>query len=172
MDIRKGIVQVYTGNGKGKTTAAWGLALRAIGRGLRVAVVQFLKPGKSGEVLAAERLGSAISVFGRTSPFDPNVNQRESAVLREESRQNWAQAVEIIESGEYDMVILDEMCIVLHYGFVNTEEVLAILNRRPPWVDIILTGRYAPKELVDAADLVTEMVEIKHPGNSRQGIEY
>ncbi len=172
MSIRKGIVQVYTGNGKGKTSAAWGLALRAVGRGLRVAVVQFLKPGKSGEVLAAERLGSAISVFGRTSPFDPTLDQRESAVLREESRRNWMQAIEVIESGEYDVVVLDEICIVLHYGFVKTEEVLATLKRRLPHIEVVLTGRYAPKELVDAADLVTEMVEIKHPGNARAGIEF
>jgi len=165
------MIQLYTGNGKGKTTAAWGQALRGIGRGLRVAVVRFLKPDPSGETIAARALEPQILVFGKSSPFDPALNQRENLVLKSESRQNFKEAVALIQSGEFDMVVLDEICIVLHYGFVSTRELLDVLEARPPHVEIILTGRYAPAEIIEAADLVTEMVEVKHPGGTRLGIE-
>ena len=175
-DTRNGIVQVYTGNGKGKTTAAWGQALRAVGRGWKVAVVRFLKPDPSGEDAVAERLSPDVTLFGRTSPYDPTVDQRENTVLRDESRGSFEQAASIVKSGEYDLVVLDEINVVLHYGFVSAREFLDALAERPSHVEVVATGRYAPEELVQAADLVTEMRDIKHPAKlglaARRGVEY
>jgi len=171
-----GLIQVYTGSGKGKTTAAWGQALRAVGRGWKVAIVEFLKPQSSGERLAAERLCPNLAVFGQTRLFDPRIDQRESAELREDSRRNFQTAKNLIFSGEWDMVVLDEINVVLHYDFVRREEMLDLFARRPEGVEIVLTGRYAPDWLVDAAHLVTEMAAVKHPVErglgARKGIEY
>ena len=171
-----GLIQVYTGGGKGKTTAAWGQALRAVGRGWKVAIVEFLKPQSSGERLAAERLGPNLAVFGETRPFDPRIDQRESAELREDSRRNFQIAKDLVLSGEWDMVVLDEINVVLYYDFVRREEMLDLFARRPEGVEIVLTGRYAPDWLVDAAHLVTEMGAVKHPVEhglgARKGIEY
>jgi len=176
MPKRRGLIQVYTGCGKGKTTAAWGQALRAVGRGWKVAVVQFLKPDESGEVKAAGRLSANLDVFGRTSPYDPRVDQRGSVTLRSESRRNLETAERLILSGEYDMVVLDEVNMVLHYGFVAEDEMLDLFRKRPAHTEIVLTGRYAPEWLIESADLVTEMVEIKHPARvglkARKGVEY
>lgn len=170
------IVQVYAGDGKGKTTAAWGQALRAVGRGRRVAVVRFMKPNASGEDIAAGDCLPGISIFGTTSPYDPTENQRESSVLRNESRSNFDEAARLIASGEYDLVVLDELNIVLHYDFLAPGEVLPVLADRPASVDIVITGRYAPEWLISAADLVTDMVELKHPVDAgappRPGIEF
>ncbi|MHB0999349.1 MAG: cob(I)yrinic acid a,c-diamide adenosyltransferase [Armatimonadota bacterium] len=172
----RGIVQVYTGCGKGKTSAAWGQALRAAGHGLYVCVVRFLKPEISGEVLASEHLKPYISVFGYTSPYDACADQRHSDILRSESRSNFQLAVESVKSDRYDLVVLDEINNVLDYGFVSLDEMINLINNRPPHVDIILTGRYAPSSVIDISDLITEMLDIKHPftagEKSRRGIEY
>lgn len=172
----KGLVQVYTGSGKGKTTAAWGQALRAIGRGRKVAIVQFLKTPATGERIAAQRLSPDLAVFGMSSPYDPSVDQQDSPVLREESRRNLQTARDLLASGMWDMVVLDEINIVLHYGFVSEKEMRELLDSRPERTELVLTGRYAPDWLVEAADLVTEMREIKHPSaegvKARKGIEY
>ncbi len=171
----RGIVQVYTGNGKGKTSAAWGQALRAVGRGWRVAVVRFLKPNTSGEVIAAERFIPDIDIFGSTSPYDAAADQRNSPILREESRRNFETASDLISSGDYDLVVLDELNVVLFYEFLNSGEVLPIISGRPEHVDLVITGRYAPDWLIGAADLVTEMADLKHPSvegvPARIGIE-
>lgn len=170
-----GLVQVYTGSGKGKTTAAWGLVLRAIGAGSKVAVVQFLKPQESSEVKAAKSIPN-LSIYGRTRPYDAHLDQRESVELREDSRRDFEIASVLILSGDYDLVVLDEINVVLEYGFVTREEMLDLLVKRPEHVEVILTGRYAPQWLIEAADLVTEMKEIKHPAQvgvkARKGIEY
>ncbi len=172
MKSNRGIIQVYTGHGKGKTSAAWGQALRAVGRGWKVAVVRFMKPNTSGEVIAAEKLAPAIEVFGETSPYDAAGDQRNSLVLREESRRNFDGAADLISSGEYDLIVLDELNIALFYGFLEKDEVLPVLVNRPENVDIVITGRHAPDWLIEAADLVTEMVEVKHPNHpARLGIE-
>jgi len=172
MSRDRGIIQVYTGNGKGKTSAAWGQALRAVGRGWKVAVVRFMKRNTSGEVIAAETLVPAISLFGKTSPYDPAADQRRSPILREESRRNFEIAADLISSGEYDLVVLDELSIALFYDFLDKDEVLPVLLSRPEHVDLVITGRHAPDWLIEAADLVTEMVEVKHPNlPARLGIE-
>ncbi|HET6454071.1 MAG TPA: cob(I)yrinic acid a,c-diamide adenosyltransferase [Armatimonadota bacterium] len=172
---RRGLVQVYTGSGKGKTTAAWGLALRAVGAGCKVAVVQFLKPQESSEVKAAKSIPN-LSIYGKSRPYDARLDQRESAELREDSRRDFGIASVLIASSDYDMVVLDEMNIVLEYGFVTCEEMLDVLRDRPDHTEVVLTGRYAPNWLIEAADLVTEMKEIKHPANggvqARKGIEF
>lgn len=173
---RPGLIQVYTGGAKGKTTAAWGQALRAVGHGWRVAVVEFLKPRTTGERVAAERLGPNLAVFGETRPYDPCVDQHESAELRDDSRRNFETARNLILSGEWDMVVLDEINVVLHYGFVSRDEMLDLLGGRPDGIEMVLTGRYAPDWLLGAADLVTETIAVKHPCEqgvqARKGIEY
>lgn len=172
----KGIVQTYTGSGKGKTSAAWGQALRAAGYGKRIAITGFLKNRNSGELSAAERLRPEVSVFGYTSVYDPNEDQRHSDALKEETRSLFRRAAELIKSGDFDLVILDEINTVLDYEFVGEEELISAIDARPDHVDIILTGRYAPESVVSASDLVTEMKEIKHPFSNgkkaRSGIEY
>lgn len=176
MKSRKGLVQVYTGCAKGKTTAAWGQALRAVGHGWKVAIVQFLKSPTSGERIASERLRPNMAVFGQTSPYNPCVDQRTSKKLREESRDNFEIAVEKILSGDWDMIVLDEINMAFYYGFVGRDEVLELLRERSPHTELVFTGRYAPDWLIDAADLVTEMTEIKHPAKNgikaREGTEY
>ena len=152
---RQGLLILYTGNGKGKTTAALGQMLRAWGRGMRVAAFQFIKPRglRSGEHLAAERLGIAIIPMGR--------GRGRSGP--EDAQQAWARCRETIYSGHYDMVVLDELTYPLAYGWLPIEVVMEALRGRPPSVHIVITGRNAPPELVEAAGLVTEMQEVKHP---------
>jgi len=167
---------VYTGDGKGKTTSAWGQALRAVGRDMRVAVVRFLKSADSGEIKAAGCLFPKLSVFGETSAYDPRMDQRDSSVIRADNERNFDLARRTILSGEYDMVVLDEVNIALHYGHVAPDQMLDLLRSRPDHTEIVLTGRNAPQWLIDEADLVTEMVEVKHPAKqgikARKGIEY
>lgn len=173
---RSGLVQLYTGNGKGKSTAAWGLAMRAVGRGMKTAVVQFLKSPGSGERLAAARLAPELQVFGETSAYDVCADQRHSRELKEDCERNFETAKSIILSGDYDLVILDELNVVLFYDFLTEQDVRQVLDRRPEGAEIVITGRYAPEWLIDAADLVTEMREVKHPSangvGARKGIEY
>jgi cob(I)alamin adenosyltransferase len=174
--MARGLIQVYTGNGKGKTTAAWGQAMRAVGQGMKVGVVRFLKPNDSGEVRAAGCLKPLLSVFGECSPYNPSVNQKDSPQVREDNRRDFGIARELLLSGGYDMLVLDEINMVLYYEHVSREEMTALLDHRPDRVEVVLTGRNAPQWLIDAADLVTEMREVKHPSSSgieaRKGIEY
>ncbi len=171
-----GLVQVYTGDGKGKTTAAWGLALRAVGQGMTVAVVRFLKPNHSGELKAAECLKPRLAVYGESRPYNPSANQKDSPQVREDDRRNFETARELVLSGGYDVVVLDEINMVLHYEHVSREEMTDLLYQRPQGIELVLTGRNAPQWLIEIADLVTEMKEVKHPSSSgieaRKGIEY
>jgi len=169
----KGLVIVYTGNGKGKTTAACGTLLRAVGQGLRTATVQFLK-GKwtTGERRFAESHQLDWHVMGRGFTWESE-DLRLDRQLVEEA---WKLAAARILSGAFDLVILDEIVYALHYGYLSCSEVLEVLKKRPEGVHVILTGRNAPEALVDAADLVTEMREVKHPYRSgvgaQRGIDY
>lgn len=159
---KKGLLIVNTGTGKGKTTAAFGLAMRARGRGMRVAMIQFIKPGTAnfGEIRAARELGIEVQGMGdgwtwRSKDLD------ESAEL---ARVGWARAQEVIAGGEHDLVVLDEFTYPMHYGWLETTEVLAwIAANKPSMLHLAITGRYAPDALIEAADLVTEMRLIKHP---------
>ncbi len=183
----EGRVQVYTGNGKGKTTAALGTAFRAVGHGLRVCVVQFLKGGwKSGERSAAERLAPelVIRAFGaaqwgdrsKASADTPWWELPPSEDDRSQAREGMEFARGAVASGEWDIVVLDEVFGALARGLISLDEVLELIRSRPAEVELILTGRDAPPEVIEAADLVTEMVEVKHPFRhgvkARKGIEY
>lgn len=156
-----GRVQIYTGNGKGKTTAALGLSLRALGRGMRVCFFQFIKGGGPyGEQLAAERLkpGFTIVSTGRPGWVTPETLTEDRAVAQEAL----LQAQRLLCSGEFDLFVCDEILGAVGFGLIDTEQVLDLIRCRPGRVELVLTGRNAPQQLLDVADLVTEMREIKH----------
>ncbi|HBS59779.1 MAG TPA: cob(I)yrinic acid a,c-diamide adenosyltransferase [Firmicutes bacterium] len=173
--MKQGLLQVYTGNGKGKTTAALGLALRALGHDWRVAVVQFLKGGaKHGESRALKLFPTChIWQYGRDVLIDMHNPEPQDIAL---ARQGLAKARQLIEGKNYDLLILDEICVALALNLIAEEEVRELLARRPAALEIVLTGRYAPSWLIELADLVTEMCQIKHPFEqgiaAREGIEY
>jgi cob(I)alamin adenosyltransferase len=165
---RKGLLIVYTGDGKGKTTAALGMVLRAWGRGFRCCVIQFIKAttGHWGEVQAAEKLGIEWHKMGDGFTW-LSKDLEESAAM---ARHGWELAQAKISSGDYDLVLLDEFTYPLQYGWLATDEVVAwLIANRYPKTHVIFTGRGAPDGLIAAADLVTEMQQIKHP--YEQGIK-
>ncbi len=170
----QGLVIVNTGNGKGKTTAALGLLFRAAGQGLRVAMFQFIKAksGNWGESRAARKLGIEIVPLGSGFTWTSDDLERDRALAQE----GWQQCRAAIESGEYDVVILDEITYCFTFGWLDLAEVLDVLRRRPAGRHVVITGRDAPPELIDFADLVTEMREIKHPYaagvKAQKGIEF
>jgi cob(I)alamin adenosyltransferase len=158
---RRGLVVVYTGHGKGKTTAALGMVFRALGRGMKVGMVQFIKgKWKTGERVFAEKLeGLTFRVMGLgfTWESDDLANDKAAAAAA------WEEGKAMILGGEHAIVVLDELTYTFHYAFVPLDDVLATLRARPPHVHVVITGRNAPEELVALADLVTEMKPIKHP---------
>ena len=158
---RRGLLVVYTGQGKGKTTAALGMVFRALGRGMAVTVVQFIKgKWKTGERLFAEGIPALeFHVMGLGFTWDSDDLTRDKAA----ARAAWERAREAIASGTRDLVVLDELTYAFHYDFLALEEVLGALRARPPHVHVVITGRNAPEALVAAADLVTEMMNLKHP---------
>lgn len=162
MTLEEGLIQVYTGNGKGKTTAALGLALRAVGRGLKVCIVQFIKGGGSyGEHHAAERLSPDLTIYqtGRDNwIFRDNLDQEDIRVAAEA----FELAKKSLLSGLYDLVILDEINGAVWFGLIEVESILELMDLKPAHVELVLTGRSAHERVIARADLVTEMVEIKH----------
>jgi cob(I)alamin adenosyltransferase len=172
---RTGLVMVHTGDGKGKTTAALGLLLRSWGQGMRVVMLQFLKAhtGKWGEIRAAQRLGIEIIPLGQGFTWDSANLEHDRAL----AQQCWLQCREKIECDQYDVVIMDEITYPLNYGWLALDEVLSTLRNRNPQLHVVLTGRDAPAALIEYADLVTEMCEIKHPYKTQgilaqKGIEF
>jgi cob(I)alamin adenosyltransferase len=175
MPTAKGLLIVNTGQGKGKTTAAMGLAFRALGHGMRVCVIQFIKgKWKSGELEAAQRFGDLleIHVLGRGFTWDSE-NLAEDTRIAQEA---WQFAKQTLSEGRHDVVVLDELTYLIKYGMVDEGEVLRTLASRPEAMHVVVTGRDAPTGLVKAADLVTEMLAIKHPYGegvkAQKGIEY
>lgn len=171
----KGLVIVNTGDGKGKTTAALGILLRATGQNMRVAMLQFLKSktGNWGEMRAAQRLGVEIIPLGDGFTWMSKDLDKDRAL----AQACWQLCREKIESNEYDIVIMDEITYALNYGWLPLEEVLTTLRNRNPLMHIILTGRDAPAALVELADMVTDMREVKHPYKTQgimaqKGIEF
>jgi cob(I)alamin adenosyltransferase len=171
----KGLLIVFTGNGKGKTTAALGMAMRAAGHGLRVCFVQFIKGGwRYGELEAVKRFEGLIDlhVMGKGFTWKSD-NIEEDARL---AREAWEFACEAIASGVYHTVVLDEFTYLLHYQMLELEPCLRVLADRNPDQHVVITGRYAPQQLIDTADLVTEMQAVKHPlkggVKAQQGIEF
>lgn len=173
--LEKGLVQVYTGNGKGKTSAAFGLALRAVGRGLKVYIIQFIKGGFDyGELYVVDKIPNLkLKAFGRGKFVTEKPAGKEDVKLAEEAF-NLAQ--EVVRSGEYDIVILDEINVAMNLKLIETDAVLELIRNKPKHVELLLTGRYSPDKIIKVADLVTEMKDIKHPfkcGNqARKGIEF
>jgi cob(I)alamin adenosyltransferase len=154
------VILVNTGNGKGKSTAALGIAFRALGHGLTVSVIQFIKgKWKTGEMNTAERLGLEFAAMGKGFTWESKNIEEDKALMRDA----WAAASEKILSGKYDLIILDEINYVLGYGYIPVEDVVRTLQARPAHVHVVLTGRNAPEEVVSIADCVTEMRDIKHP---------
>ena len=176
---RQGLVHLYTGNGKGKTTAALGLALRALGRERQVAVVQFLKLTKirTGEVVFAEKMGGPLKImqFG-ASRFASREEKQMVADSGQTIEKGWKTARELVAGGEYDLVVLDEVTHLVRKGLIPLEELVELVIKKAPSVELVLTGRNAPQELIDVCQYVTEMREIKHPFNTgvraREGTEY
>ncbi|MDO8729913.1 MAG: cob(I)yrinic acid a,c-diamide adenosyltransferase [Candidatus Omnitrophota bacterium] len=183
MASRKGLTIVYTGNGKGKTSAALGAAMRALGHGWRVLIIQFFKgdwPVVYGELELAKRLHPQfevlqlgrgfVKIMGDKKPFEEHVEAAQAALNLTRER---------MLSGNYDLIILDEVIYALGYldfKLIDLKDVLQIIREKPPQMHLILTGRNAPAEIIEAADLVTEMMEIKHPMKkgipAQQGIDY
>jgi cob(I)alamin adenosyltransferase len=158
--LREGFVQIYTGDGKGKTTAALGLALRASGHGMRTYIGQFMKGQQYGELDALRELpGITVEQYGDVRCFRREEVTREHV---EQAGRGLAAAQEAMLSGVYDIVILDEVNVAIWFGLVSVDDVLAFVARRPSNVELIMTGRRAPVELIDRADLVTEMRCAKH----------
>jgi len=155
----RGYIQVYTGAGKGKTTAALGLALRAAGAGLRVFIAQFVKMALCSELTALKRFSGTITIrqFGKgfvsEKPSEADILAAETGLM---------EVKEIIASGDYQIVILDEANVATHLGLLSIDNLLSVVNAKPSDVELIITGRNADPRVIDAADLVTEMVEVKH----------
>ncbi|UAL07159.1 MAG: cob(I)yrinic acid a,c-diamide adenosyltransferase [Candidatus Methanogranum gryphiswaldense] len=176
IEIKKelGLVHVYTGMGKGKTTASLGLAFRAAGRGLNVLMIQFLKPPENyGEHLAADHFENLTIIPMGLDHMVGRVPKAEDIRIAKETL---AEARDLIYSEKYDLVILDECNVAISWGLISSKDVIDILKERPANIEIVLTGRGAPKEIIDYADLVTEMKMVKHPFDkgikARKGIEY
>ncbi|RJQ37836.1 MAG: cob(I)yrinic acid a,c-diamide adenosyltransferase [Dehalococcoidia bacterium] len=170
---KQGLVQVYTGNGKGKTTAALGLAVRMAGQGGRVIIIQFLKGGSpTGEQKFIEKYRPfEIIKLNRGNALKQSLEE-----LKPTTERTFALALAAVSRGEYDLVILDEILVAAARGLVSTSELLELVAHKPPAVELVLTGRAATPEIIARADLVTEMREIKHPSakgiKARRGIEY
>ncbi len=170
----KGYVQVYTGDGKGKTTAAFGLALRAAGAGLRVYIAQFVKGRGSSEHKAFERFSELVTVeqFGRRGFIKGKPSEEDIKAARD----GLEKVRSVLSSGDYDMVILDEANVATHFGLISVDELIEVIDSRPAGVELVITGRRADKKIIDRADLVTEMVDVKHyyqqDVDARKGIEY
>jgi cob(I)alamin adenosyltransferase len=172
---QKGLVIVNTGNGKGKTTAALGILTRAWGRDMRIGGIQFFKHENAnfGELRALARMGVELTPMGDGFTW----TSRDLDETQAKALHGWAVAQQKIASGEYEIFLLDEFTYVMHYGWLNTSDVVGWLREhKPPMLHLIITGRDAPAELIDFADLVTEMREIKHPYSAgiraQKGIEF
>jgi len=171
----KGLIYIFTGNGKGKTTAAIGQAVRAVGQGCHVLMVQFIKQVVSGEVETLRKLGVEIypmgegfvGIMGDRKPREVHVQAASKALKFAEDK---------IRNGDYRLLILDEINVAVHLGLVDVEEMLAFLKNKPKDLDVILTGRDAPKEFIEIADLVSEVKDLKHPFSkgvsAKRGIEF
>lgn len=174
--LNKGLIQIYTGNSKGKTTAALGLTLRAVGHGFHVYILQFMKGRQDyGEISGLKRLEPECQIEG----FGTQGWVHKGQALpedRSEAQKGLRRAQEIIASGEWDIVILDEIINALWFELLSEDDVLQLISEKPEHVELVLTGRNASQRLIEKAHLVTEMLQIKHPFEqgilARQGIEY
>lgn len=175
MRFKEGLVQVYTGEGKGKTTAALGIAVRAVGHGFKVFMVQFMKKSMTGELNTAHKIGPALVIkqWGRRDFIKKESVTSEDKKFAQSALEH---AFMVAKENEFDILILDEVTLAIDYGLIDVIEVLQLINEKPRQLELIITGRRAPSEIIESADLVTEMVEVKHPFRkgikARKGIEY
>ncbi|MDP2661887.1 MAG: cob(I)yrinic acid a,c-diamide adenosyltransferase [Dehalococcoidia bacterium] len=173
--FEQGLVQVYTGDGKGKSTAAFGLALRATGRGLKVKIVQFLKGDtRYGEIIAIKTFPTVDVVqFGSPEFVNPLHPREEDRQMAQDAYDHARQA---LLSGQFDLVIIDEINVAAKLGLISVDDILNLIKEKPKQVELVLTGRDADPRVIEAADLVTQMTLIKHPYekgiSARYGIEY
>ncbi|MFA7228831.1 MAG: cob(I)yrinic acid a,c-diamide adenosyltransferase [Melioribacteraceae bacterium] len=174
-NLAKGYIQIYTGDGKGKSTAAIGQAVRAAGAGLKSYIIQFMKDYPYSESdslkllsrwITVEKVGSDDYVFRKGAPPESEIEKAINALKSAELK---------MLGGEYDLIILDEVCVAIYFGLFKVEDVIPLLDLKPANVELILTGRYCPEILIEKADLVTEMKEVKHYYQngilSRKGID-
>ena len=175
--MEKGYLQVYTGDGKGKTTAALGLGLRAVGCGLKVIMFQFLKGAPSSELDSVPLLGGTFRIFrlAESDKFFRELNDAEKEALRVRLRKELARVREVMQKRSCDLLILDEIMAIVNNGLLTVEEVCSLVDARPQEMEMVLTGRSAPQVLIERADLVTEMICVKHylkrGVEARRGIE-
>ncbi len=171
---RKGLIIVYTGEGKGKTSAALGGVIRAFGHGFRIKVFQFIKrAARSGEQKTLEKLGIETESLGKGFTWKSKSVEDDIKLAQE----GWKKVTDAILSDSFDLIILDELNYVMDYGFLKCDEVIEVFRKKPEHLHLIITGRGAPEELIEMADLVTEMRMIKHPFHSKgikaqEGVEY
>jgi len=173
--MAKGLLMVNTGDGKGKTTAALGQAMRALGHGKRICIIQFIKGSWTyGELLSVKRFRDLLDfhVMGRGFTFQSDNMEKDKSIALE----GWNLALSAMHSDKYFMVILDELTYLMTFGLLETQTVIDAFRARNTGLHVMVTGRYAPRELIQAADLVTEMTEVKHPYTSgcqgQKGIEF
>jgi cob(I)alamin adenosyltransferase len=168
-----GLVQIYTGKGKGKTTAALGLAMRAAGHNLKIAIIHFMKIWDYGEVEGLRKLGIDLFRYGTTELIDP---KNPSPIDFEQASRALSKAEELIEKGDYNMLILDEINVAVDFNLIPLKRVVDLLDKKPDNLELVLTGRNCPQELVERADLVSIIDEVKHPFQkgvkARKGIEF
>jgi cob(I)alamin adenosyltransferase len=173
--IEKGLLIVHTGKGKGKSTAAFGLVFRALGNGMKVGIVQFVKGRwRTGERAALEKFGEQVTLNTMGEGFTWETQDRARDIAA--AKAAWEKAKALIMDEEHQMVVLDELNIVLRYDYLDAADVIAALKARPAMKHVVVTGRNAKEELIEAADLVTEMEQVKHPFRSgvkaQKGIEF
>lgn len=175
--MKKGYVQIYTGNGKGKTTAAMGLALRAAGHDFQVKIIQFLKGGKTGEINSIKKLDTVELL--RVSDADKYVwklSDEEKKNMQEKSLKMLDKIESWFENDEIDILILDEIMAAIKYDIVSLKKIISLLDSRPDTIEVVMTGRDAPQELLDRAHLVSEIIDVKHyydiGTGARKGIEF
>ncbi|MDD4679375.1 MAG: cob(I)yrinic acid a,c-diamide adenosyltransferase [Clostridia bacterium] len=173
----RGLVHIYTGDGKGKTSAAVGLGLRAWGRGMKVLMVQFLKGSQSGELIAAQKLGETFKINLGTAlkKFTWEMNKAELQEAAAAQKKQFEYARKESESRNWDVLILDEIMAAIQQKMISADKVMELIVNKPEELELVLTGRNAPDVLIDKADYVSRIMEVKHPFNkgiqSRTGIE-
>ena len=177
--MQQGLIHIYTGAGKGKTTAAIGLGIRAYGQGLKVLMVQFLKGWTTGEMKVIESLGPRFQLFQynkENDKFTWGMTDDEMKGIKGEMRIGLNYTIEAVMSGEWDLIIMDEVMVTVNCGFLTLEEVVEIVENKPLKLELVLTGRDAPLKLIELADYVSEITPRKHPMEkgikAREGIEY
>ncbi|BAH05688.1 cob(I)yrinic acid a,c-diamide adenosyltransferase [Clostridium kluyveri] len=176
--LKKGFIQIYTGDGKGKTTAALGLALRAAGNNYRVCMVQFLKTSRTGEIESAKKLEGNFKIyrFEKKKGFFWTLNDCEKEELKKEVKKVYEFCLKALENNTCDILIMDEVMAILSNRLLSVEEIIKLIDKKPDNMELILTGRNVPEEILQKADLVTEMKNIKHYMDkgilAREGIEY